>query len=56
LVGFTFEELNAARRTARVSATGVQLVDPRILLQGEHKPLSFLQLVLASTFDSQIWH
>jgi hypothetical protein len=31
-----FEKLNAARRAARIAATGVQLVDSRILLKGEH--------------------
>jgi hypothetical protein len=34
--GLTFEELNAARRATRISATGVQLVNSRILLQGQH--------------------
>ena len=46
--GLAFDELDAAGGAA-VPAAGVQLVDSRILLQGEHQPLSLWHFELART-------
>jgi len=41
------DELNAARRAARVSATSMQLIDPGVLRQGQHQSLASWHLKFA---------
>jgi hypothetical protein len=50
-MGLAVEELDTARRAARVPATGVQLVDSHILFQGQDQPFALGHFVLAHAFD-----
>jgi hypothetical protein len=56
LVRLTFDKLDTARRAAGVSAAGMQLIDPRILLQGQNQSLPLRHLKLSGTFDSELRH
>jgi hypothetical protein len=55
-VGLAVEELDAARGTARVTATGMQLIDSRILLESQNQPLTLRHFELAHSLDRKLRH
>jgi hypothetical protein len=55
-VRLAIKELDAACRAARVPATGMQLIDCRILLKSQDQPLTLRHFVLAYALDCELRH
>ncbi len=55
-LGLAADKFHAARRAPCASAAGVQLIDPRVLLQREDKALSFRHVKRADVLDGQVRH
>jgi hypothetical protein len=51
-LGLPSRKLDAARRATRVPAAGVQLVNFRILFQGQNQPFAPSHFVISHAFDS----
>ena len=52
----TVNEFHTAGRAAGLPAAGMQLIDLRVLLQGQHQALARFHVTRSHTFDSQFWH
>jgi len=56
VVRLAVEELDAACRAARVPATGVQLINSRILLKSQNEPLAMRYFVLTYSVNRELRH
>ena len=56
LLRFSGDELDTARRAARVAAAGMEDVHVRVLLDGEHEPLALRHIEYSVPFYGQLWH
>src|SRR6185436_17675189 len=53
---FTGDEFHAAGRAPGLAATGMQLIDSRVLFQREHEPLAKFHIERTFTLNGQLWH
>ena len=56
LIGFAFDEFDAARSATRVAAARVQDVDSCILFDREHEALACFYLDTGKSFNGELWH